>query len=160
MISYGWIVSSLIEIKHNIEIKDEVSRNLVKRGEIISDGLFQCSLPALYIARCKRSWTYVVGQSAYPKTNWSVVERLLLKPYTQVRFPVGSKSKTIKIGVHSFPAWRSATKRYSAMPPLCVVDRWAGGNLTRRPRKVPSLSPGLGNLMNQDVITIAIIKRE
>ena len=35
------------------------------------------------------------------------------------------KTNTIKFGIHSF----SAVK-----PPPCVVDRWAGGSLTRRPK--------------------------
>ena len=57
------------------------------------------------------------------------------------------KPKTIKIGIHSFPATFS-NKRDSVKPPPCVVDRWAGGSLTRR-QKVPSLSPGQGNLVNE-----------
>ena len=42
------------------------------------------------------------------------------------------KSKTIKVGIHSLPVWRSTTKRDSVKPPPCVVDRWANGSLTRR----------------------------
>ena len=37
-------------------------------------------------------------------------------------------------------------------PTPLVMDKWAGVNLTQRP-KGPSLSPGLGNLINKDVIT-------
>ena len=54
------------------------------------------------------------------------------------------KPKTIKIGIHSFPAWRSAIKRNNEKPPPCVVDRWAGWQLEAKDRKVPSLFPGQG----------------
>ena len=37
--------------------------------------------------------------------------------------------------------------------PPCVVDRWAGGGLARRP-KVPLLSHDQNNLVNQNVITV------
>ena len=36
-------------------------------------------------------------------------------------------------------------------PPPCVIDRWAGGRLTQD-RKVPSLSPGHGNLANKGAL--------
>ena len=44
------------------------------------------------------------------------------------------KPNTIKIGIHNFPARRSAIKRDSVKPPSCLVDRWAGGSLTRKPK--------------------------
>ena len=35
----------------------------------------------------------------------------------------------------------------------CVVDSWAGGGLTPKPKgKVPLRSPGQGNLVNENVI--------
>ena len=42
------------------------------------------------------------------------------------------ESKTIKLVFIAFPAWRAAIKRDSVKPPPCVVNRWAGGSLTRR----------------------------
>ena len=44
------------------------------------------------------------------------------------------KPKTIKIGIHSFLAWRSAIKGTVWSLRRGVVDRWAGGSLTRRPK--------------------------
>ena len=38
--------------------------------------------------------------------------------------------------------------------PPCVIDRWAGGDLTWKTAKVPSLSSGQGNLVIQDAVTI------
>ena len=44
------------------------------------------------------------------------------------------KPKTIKIGIHSFPCLTFSNQRDCVKPPPCVVDRWAGGSLTRRPK--------------------------
>ena len=41
-----------------------------------------------------------------------------------------AKPKTIKIGIYSFPARRSAIKRIVKPPPCCVVVRRAGDSLT------------------------------
>ena len=43
-----------------------------------------------------------------PVVEW--IELLLLERWTRVRFPVWSNPKTRKIGIHSFPALRSAIK--------------------------------------------------
>ena len=81
------------------------------------------------------------------------------------------KPKTTKIGIHSFLAvlvfvftvniknWYSqfSSKRVSVKPPPYVVDRRAGGSVTRRPKDTKtSLSSGQGKLVNKGVITIAI----
>ena len=50
------------------------------------------------------------GASATETVNWASI-------------PNRVKPKTIKIGIHSFPAWRSAIKRNSVKPPPCVVGR-------------------------------------
>ena len=44
--------------------------------------------------------------------------------------------KTIKIRICSFPAWLSATKKSVCLLRSlhCVLDRWAGGSLTQRPK--------------------------
>ena len=44
---------------------------------------------------------------------------------------------------------KTIKKRDSVKPLPCVVDRWAGGSVTRRPKKVPLLFPGQGNLVNK-----------
>ena len=58
------------------------------------------------------------------------------------------KSKTIKIGIYSFPAWRSALKET-----VWSLRRvwWTVGQVAAwlEDRKVPSLSPGQGNLVNK-----------
>ena len=41
------------------------------------------------------------------------------------------KPNTIKIGIHSFPSWRSGPIRNNVNLPPYVENRWAGGNLTR-----------------------------
>ena len=46
------------------------------------------------------------------------------------------KSKTIKIGICSFSCLTFGIERDSVKPPPCVVDRWAGGSLTREFRAV------------------------
>ena len=43
------------------------------------------------------------------------------------------RAKTLKIGIYSFPACRSALEGQCEAS-TCVVDRWAGGNLNRRPK--------------------------
>ena len=40
------------------------------------------------------------------------------------------KSKTTKLGIHSFPERGLAIKMDSVKSLLCVVDTWAGGNVT------------------------------
>ena len=64
--------------------------------------------------------------STISEVNRSVVEwikRLLLK--SSISGLV--KPRTRKIGIHSFPARRSAIKGTSVKLPRCVVDRWALG---------------------------------
>ena len=58
------------------------------------------------------------------------------------------KPKTIKIGIHNFPAWRTSIKRRKC--DLQYVWK-TGGNLSRRPK---GPFPGLGYSVNKDVITI------
>ena len=59
------------------------------------------------------------------------------------------KSKTRKIGIHSYPAWRSAIKEDNVKPPLCVA---ASCQLDLETTKVTLLFPGQGNLVNKNVI--------
>ena len=62
--------------------------------------------------------------------------------------PSRVKPKTKKIGIHSFPAWRSAIK--GTVWSLHLVW-YADGQVAAwlKDRKVPSLSPGQGNLVNK-----------
>ena len=64
------------------------------------------------------------------------------------------KPKAIKIGIRCFPAWLTARKE-TLWSIHCVW--WAGGQKAAwlEDRKVPSLSPGQGNVMKRNVITIA-----
>ena len=61
------------------------------------------------------------------------------------------KPKTIKIGIYSVYAVRSTLKRDSVKPPPSVVNRWAGGSVTRIPKSLFAVSwpPGQGNLANK-----------
>ena len=62
--------------------------------------------------------------------------------------PGRDKPKMIKIGNHSFPAWRSAIKRRYYASTVC--GRQMGrGELDSKDRKVPWQSPGQGNLANK-----------
>ena len=49
--------------------------------------------------------------------------------------PDRAKPKTTKIGTHSFPAWRSAIKRFIVKPQPREVDIWAAGILIGRPKR-------------------------
>ena len=67
--------------------------------------------------------------------------------------PGRDKPKTIKIGIYTFCAWRSALKRTA----WSFHHVWeTGGQMAAwlKDRKIPSLSLGQGNLVNKDVITI------
>ena len=55
------------------------------------------------------------------------------------------KPKTIKICVHSFPAWRSAIKGQCEASTMCGRQMAA----CLEDRKIPSLPPGQGNLVNK-----------
>ena len=44
------------------------------------------------------------------------------------------KPKTLKLVILGFLAGRSAFKKDGVKLPPCVVDRWAGGSLTRKPK--------------------------
>ena len=46
-------------------------------------------------------------------------------------------------------------ERNSVKPPSCVVDRWAGGSLTRRPKR-PSLSCGQDKFVNKYVVVLIL----
>ena len=56
------------------------------------------------------------------------------------------KPKAIEIGIHSFPAWRSAFKGECEASTVCgkLMIVWFEG------RKVPLLSPGQVNLVNEE----------
>ena len=45
-----------------------------------------------------------------------------------------------KVGIHSFRAWRLAIKRNNVKPWSCVVDKWARGSLTWRPKGLFAVS--------------------
>ena len=47
--------------------------------------------------------------------------------WDSAKVPAGQRvrPRPLAIGIHSFPAWRSAIKKNRVKPPLCVVDRWA-----------------------------------
>ena len=64
------------------------------------------------------------------RSAFELIERLLLKRLTRVRFPIESNKKIGKI------AFRSDVQQLKSnvKPPPCVVDRWADGTLTRRPK--------------------------
>ena len=47
--------------------------------------------------------------------------------------PARVKPKTTKIDRHGFSARRSVIEKMCEAPP-CVVDRWTGGSLTRKPK--------------------------
>ena len=67
-------------------------------------------------------------------------------------------SKTTKIGNHNFPAWRSAIKKKGQYDVSIVSRRKLGRwQLNSKTANVPSLSPGQGNSMNKDGITLIII---
>ena len=54
-----------------------------------------------------------------------------------------SKPKTIKLGIHSFPAWCSALNgQCECEASTCVVDSW---QLDSENERSPSLNPGRGN---------------
>ena len=79
------------------------------------------------------------------------IERLRLKRYTRVQFPVGSR--IMKIGIYNFPVWRLAL-RYSVKDPPCVVDRWQLDLKTDR-----SLRCLLAKLDEEDEISIKLEKQ-
>jgi len=81
-----------------------------------------------------------------------------------------SDKKTLNVGIHRFPAWRSALKTHSAMIGrqvrlLCPwathltglplpLNGYTGSNrwkLDSKPVKVTSLSPGRGHLKNMPI---------
>ena len=81
-----------------------------------------------------------------------VIERLLLGRWYRVWFPVGQINDW-RNWYSQLPCLTFSNKRNSVKLSICVVDWWAGGSLTRRP-KDRLLSPGQGNLVIEDVITI------
>ena len=66
--------------------------------------------------------------------------------------PGRSKQKTVKLGIYSFSAWRSAIKGTEWSLHMC--DRQVAAWLENR--KVPSLSPGQGILVNKCDYNITI----
>ena len=59
------------------------------------------------------------------------LERLFHTRRLRVRVPcVSCQTKDFKIGIHSFPAWRSALKGYCGEFPPKVVDEWQLDSMT------------------------------
>ena len=86
------------------------------------------------------------------RLDWSISGRVDRASATETvdlgSIPGRVKPKTIKIGIHSFPAWRSAITGtvwsfHRVWYTYGQVAAWL------EDRKVPSLSPGQGNLVNK-----------
>ena len=73
--------------------------------------------------------------------------------------PCRVKLMTIKISIHSFPAWRSALKKGQCETSTMGGRQVGTGLVTAllEDRKVPLLSPGRGNLVNKHAYTIITI---
>ena len=67
---------------------------------------------------------------------------------------VKPKTTRIIIGIYSFPAWPLATKSRSVKLPPFALDKWAAG---LEGRKILSLSSGLDDLVNKDLIAITVL---
>ena len=111
---------------------------IAETNQIQYDNLGTCTKTNNFVCTSIRLATFkVVCFGLLYESNRSVVEwieRLLLKRYRLGFDSRSGQTKDYKNWYSQLSCLTFSIKRNSVKPPPCVVDRWAGGSLTRRPK--------------------------